>query len=150
MKLAHYKSHGRYRSHFICALVLLCVLIFFTGSRNAYARESGMIVRISEIEIFPTYLQEYRRILQEEASSSLIFEPGGVSIFPVFSNDSQNQMMIVEIYVNRDANESHIKSPHFQKYKTTTLEMVKSLKLVDMQALDPNSMPLIFKKMSDK
>jgi quinol monooxygenase YgiN len=52
----------------------------------------------------------------------------------------------LEIYANKEAYESHLKTPHFQKYKTTTAEMVKDLKLIDMEAIDPESMSLVFKK----
>lgn len=107
-----------------------------------------MLVRISEIEIFPQHLQEYQRILNEEAEASLRLEPGVLCIFPSAQKDDPTQIRILEIYANREAYESHIKSAHFQKYKTSTLEMVKSLRLVDMQAMDAKAMPLIFKKMS--
>ena len=40
--------------------------------------EPGMIVRISEIEIFPKYLNEYNAILKEEAAASVNIEPGVV------------------------------------------------------------------------
>lgn len=108
-----------------------------------------MLVRISEIEIVPADLQEYRRILKEEAEASVRLEPGVLCIFPMFENDDPTRVKILEIYANRDAYEAHIKSPHFQKYKTSTLKMVKSLRLVDMQAIDAKTMPLIFKKMPD-
>jgi quinol monooxygenase YgiN len=49
------------------------------------------------------------------------------------------------MYANRAAYEAHLKTPHFQKYKSTTSHMVKSLKLVDMQALDPETMSRMFK-----
>ncbi|HGP0210632.1 TPA: putative quinol monooxygenase [Pseudomonas aeruginosa] len=57
---------------------------------------------------------------------------------------------ILEVYASRDAYDAHIKSPHFQKYKSSTLAMVKSLRLVDMEALNAEAMPLIFKKMSER
>jgi len=40
-----------------------------------------------------------------------------------------------------------LKTTHFQRYKTTTLKIVKSLKLVDMEAIDAETMAGIFKKM---
>ena len=61
--------------------------------------------------------------------------------------ENPTKVKILEIYASREAYEAHLKTPHFQKYKTTTLEMVKSLKLVDMDALDAQTMARIFKKM---
>jgi len=54
----------------------------------------------------------------------------------------------VEIYKNEEAYKAHLQTPHFLKYKTSTLSMVKKLDLVDMTPLDEQAMPLIFKKLS--
>jgi quinol monooxygenase YgiN len=130
---------------------MLCIVSMFVLTTNAFAAsDSGMIVRISEIEIEPDYLQDYNQILQEEAEASVRLEPGVLAIFPMFQKEQPNQIMVLEIYASRQAYELHLKTPHFIKYKTTTLKMVKSLKLIDMQTIDPASMATIFGKMSTK
>lgn len=108
--------------------------------------ESDMLVRISEIEIVPEYLDEYKTILDKESSESVKLEAGVIAIYPMFQKENPLQIRIIEIYANQKAYKSHLQTPHFQHYKTTTLKMVKSLKLIDMIALDPNTMPLIFDK----
>lgn len=55
-------------------------------------------------------------------------------------------MRIVEIYADQQAYQLHLKTPHFLKYKNGTLKMVKDLKLLDMQAIDPESMSAVFQK----
>ncbi|WP_053058244.1 carboxymuconolactone decarboxylase family protein [Pedobacter sp. BMA] len=110
--------------------------------------EPGMMVRISEIEIFPNYLTEYNAILKEEAAASVNVEPGVVCIFPMYIKEDPNQIRIIEIYANKEAYQSHLKTPHFQHYKTTTLPMVKSLKLIDMSSLDPGTMTKLFEKLN--
>ena len=109
-----------------------------------------MMVRISEIEIAANRLAEYKAILKEEAEASVRLEPGVISIFPMYQRDKPTEVRILEIYAGREAYESHLKTPHFQKYKTTTLNMVKSLKLVDMEAIDAETMAKIFKKMKNE
>jgi 4-carboxymuconolactone decarboxylase len=106
-----------------------------------------MMVRISEIEIVPEYLEEYNAILKEEAAASVKIEPGVIAIFPMYQKEKSTQLRIVEIYANKAAYQSHLQTPHFQHYKTTTLKMVKSLKLVDMESLDSETMRGIFKKL---
>lgn len=107
----------------------------------------GMLVRISEIQIEPNSLAEYNTILKEEAEASVRLEPGVIAIFPMSQKSNPAEVRIVEIYANREAYEAHLKTPHFQKYKVTTLKMVASLKLVDMDATDPATMAKIFQKM---
>ena len=54
------------------------------------------------------------------------------------------------MYASRQAYESHLRTPHFRKYKTTTLKMVKSLRLVDMEVMDAETMTRIFRKMNKR
>lgn len=41
----------------------------------------------------------------------------------------------LEIYANQEAYQSHIKTPHFLKYKEGTIEMVQELEIVDTTPL---------------
>jgi alkylhydroperoxidase/carboxymuconolactone decarboxylase family protein YurZ/quinol monooxygenase YgiN len=109
--------------------------------------EPDMMVRIAEIEIAPEYLEEYKAILKEESAASVKIEPGVIAIFPMYQQQNPNQIRIVEIYANNAAYQSHLKTPHFQHYKTTTLKMVRSLKLVEMESLDAAAMREIFRKL---
>ncbi|WP_082391355.1 putative quinol monooxygenase [Jiulongibacter sediminis] len=106
----------------------------------------NMMIRLVEIEIEPEYLDEYLNILKEESNASMKLEPGVISIYPMYQKDNPTEIRLLEIYANQKAYESHLETPHFKYYKTTTLKMVKSLKLVDMNAIDPDAMPMIFKK----
>lgn len=107
------------------------------------------MVRISEIEIDATYLEQYKAILKEESRASVKLEPGVISIYPMYQKEAPTQIRILEIYASREAYELHLKTPHFQTYKTTTLKMVKSLKLIDMDAIDAETMPEIFRKLKN-
>jgi quinol monooxygenase YgiN len=105
-----------------------------------------LMIRIAEIEIDSTSLEEYKAILTEEAKASVQLEPGVISIYPMFQKDNPAQVKILEIYASREAYLLHLETPHFLKYKTTTLKMVKSLRLIDMDAMDAETMPEIFNK----
>jgi len=108
--------------------------------------ENDMMVRISEIEIVPEFLEEYKSILKEEASASVKLEKGVIAIFPMYEHKNPTQIRIIEIYANKEAYQFHLQTPHFQHYKTSTLKMVKSLNLIDMESLDRETMSLIFNK----
>ncbi len=131
--------------------LFLVSLFLLAGCRTAFVQKNkaGMLVRISEIEIYPDSLAAYKTILKEEAEASVRLEPGVISIFPMFQQKDSTQVRILEIYANREAYESHLKTPHFQHYKTSTLKKVKSLRLIDMNALDPETMTNIFRKLKE-
>lgn len=124
---------------------LFAFLIF--AFNNVSAQTKDMMIRISEIEIDSNYLKEYNAILQEESRASVQLEAGVIAIYPLYQKENPTQIRILEIYANRKAYETHLKTPHFQKYKTTTLKMVKSLKLIDMDNIDSQAMVEIFRKM---
>jgi quinol monooxygenase YgiN len=129
-----------------CSLIAMLMML---SSANISAQKNKMMIRLSEIEIDSNYLQEYKNILRVEAQASVRLEPGVISIFPMYRKDNPTQVRILEIYASGEAYESHLTTPHFQKYKTTTLKMVKSLRLIDMNAIDPETMPAIFSKLEE-
>ena len=113
---------------------------------NKSVQTNDMMIRISEIEIYSNSLGECKSILQEESRASVQLEPGVIAIYPMYQKENLSQVRNIEIYENTEAYESHLKTPHFQKYKTSTLKMVKSLKLVDMENIDSQTMVEIFRK----
>lgn len=105
-----------------------------------------LMIRIAELEIEPDFLDAYLAILNEESQASVRLEAGVIAIFPMFIKENHHEIRIIEIYANREAYESHLQTTHFKQYKSSTSQMVKSLKLIDMEALDSASMSYIFKK----
>ena len=133
-------------SLFFIALIFVSSCTQKSENENSFNADD-MIIRISEIEIDSNYLEEYISILKEESEASVRLESGVISIYPMFQKENPTEIRILEIYRNKEAYESHLQTPHFKHYKTTTLNMVKSLKLIDMIAIDEESMPAIFENL---
>ena len=108
----------------------------------------SLMIRMAEIEIDSNYFEAYTSILKEESEASIRLETGVICIYPMYTRDNPTQIRLLEIYASREAYESHIQSEHFQKYKTSTLHMVTSLKLIDMEPIDLATMPEIFSKLN--
>lgn len=98
----------------------------------------NVLAKISEIEIDCKYLEEYKAILAEESKESVRLEKGVFILYAMQHEDNPCKFSIVEVYKDEESYQSHIKSPHFQKYKQSTLHMVKDLKFIPMSALNPN------------
>lgn len=107
----------------------------------------NLMIRIAEIEVDSAHLEEYLEILREEAAASIEREPGVISIFPMYEAEAPTMVRLVEIYADSAAYQAHLKTPHFLKYKNGTQHMVKSLRLVDMRSIDPESMQALFRKL---
>ena len=95
------------------------------------------IVRLSKIEVYPQYLDEYMNYATEVGEISLRTEPGVLTMYAVGEKENPCKITILETYASREAYEMHIASKHFQKYKQGTLHMVKSLVLSDQTPLNP-------------
>jgi len=126
-------------------LIILLISISCTQTTSLPIEE--MVIRMAELEIDPTYLDEYMVILKEEAEASVRLEPGVIAIYPMYEKDNPAAIRILEIYANKEAYEIHLQTPHFIHYKTATSNMVQSLRLVDMTAIDGETMATIFKKL---
>ena len=95
------------------------------------------IVRLSKIEVYPQYIDEYIKYAVEVGEVSLRTEPGVLTMYAVKDKENPCLVTILETYSSKNAYEKHIASAHFQKYKKGTLHMVKSLQLCDQTPLNP-------------
>lgn len=95
------------------------------------------IIRLSKIEVDPAYLDEYMKFAAEVGEISLRTEPGVLTMYALREKENPYNITILEMYASQEAYRSHIASDHFQKYKLGTLHMVKNLRLLDQNELNP-------------
>lgn len=97
--------------------------------------ESQPIVRIAELIINPAQIDTYKAHLMEEIEASVRLEPGVLSLNAVSVKGDPAQIRILEVYADQAAYEAHLKTPHFLKYKDGTATMVRSLRLIETDAI---------------
>ena len=100
-------------------------------------REEEKMVRLAKLVIETTRLEDYKNALREEIETSLGFETGVLTLYAVSEKEAPNNITILEIYADKEAYEAHLRTPHFIKYKTATMNMIKSLELIETVPLMP-------------
>lgn len=138
---------GTSRETLVAAVIQCLPYVGFPSAMKALnvikntAREpvdySKQLVRLSRIEVDPNRLDEYNVYLKEEIEASMRLEPGVLTLYATAEKERPNRVTILEIYADETAYRHHIQTPHFQKYKQGTLDMVRSLELVDSTSLIP-------------
>jgi len=88
-------------------------------------------VRVAEIEIDPSQIEPYKAAVKEQIEAAVRLEPGVLALYSVADKENPSHIFVFEMYADDDAYKSHLETAHFKKYKTTTQDMVKSLKLRD-------------------
>jgi len=96
---------------------------------------------MAELEIDPGTLEAYRALLTEEIEAAVALEDGVLSLNAVSVKDRPNVIRILEVYADKEAYETHLRTPHFLKYKNETAGMVTSLTLVDVEPIVMRSKP---------
>ena len=91
-------------------ILLLCPIVSMAQEQTKI--DSTMIVRISEIEVYPEYLTEYLEFAHNVGATSVNEEPGVICIYPMQQLRNDCQIRILEIYVSQEAYQHHIKTPH--------------------------------------
>lgn len=114
-------------------LALILVISFQVTS----AQEKGQIVRLAKLVIDSVHLENYKALLKEGIETALRVEPGVITLYAMSEKENPTHFTILETYASAEAYQTHIQTPHFLKYKTGTLHMVKSLELITMEPLLP-------------
>src|SRR4030095_849268 len=118
---------------FILVILMLTFVLYDTVS----AQENSQMVRLAKLVIDPAQLEDYKAALKEEIDTSILLDPGVLTLYAVSEKENLTHITILEIYASEDAYHAHIQTPHFTKYKKGTMHMIKSLELVDSIPLVP-------------
>ena len=127
---------------FLASLFVCLPLTLFAQQNESRSQAPQVtkdsIVRLSRVEVDPAQLPQYLRFAKECGETSMAKEPGVLLMYSMADKRQPNIITILEIYADQAAYQSHIKSPHFQKYKQGTIKMVLKLELLDQTPLIPN------------
>ena len=107
------------------------VLAAFSGGSVMGKDSKDPYVRVAEIEIDPVQLEPYKAAVKEQIEAAVRLEPGVLALYSVADKENPAHIFVFEMYADVDAYKAHLETAHFKKYKATTQNMVKSLKLRD-------------------
>ena len=113
-------------------LISVIMMATFILPGSVSAQSNSNYLRIAKLTIDSTKLESYKEALKEHAGTAVRVEPGVLMLYAVYEKEHPTHVSVFEIYANVDAYNSHIKTPHFLKYKTTVQDMVKTLELIDV------------------
>jgi len=99
-------------------------------------------VQVAEIDIDPAQIENYKLAAKEQIETAIRVEPGVLVLYSVSRQDDPTHVTVFEIYRDMDAYKAHLQTDHFKKYKATTEKMVKSLKLILVQAIALGAKPM--------
>jgi quinol monooxygenase YgiN len=107
------------------------VLAAFSGGSAMGKDSKEPYVRVAEIEIDSAQLEPYKAAVKEQIEAAVRLEPGVLALYSVADEENPAHIFVFEMYADVDAYKAHLETAHFKKYKATTQNMVKSLKLRD-------------------
>ncbi len=111
--------------------VFLIIGILTLIGVDSKAQNLKTMYRIAKIKVDSSQLEKYKSALQEQMNAAIKLEPGVLSYTAVADKKDATLIIILEVYSNLEAYQSHILTPHFKKYKETVKDMVLSLELIE-------------------
>lgn len=121
----------RFKRSFRLGTMALTACVSWSCGRLSAEPARTPVVRLAELEIDPVQLEAYKAALREEVETCIKVEPGVLTLYSVSVKNDPSRIRLFEMYADSNAYKSHVASPHFLKYKTTTKAMVKSLTLIE-------------------
>lgn len=88
-------------------------------------------VRWSELEIDPAWMGSFEPLAAENVRETRRTEPGVLAFYSAGEKDHPNQIRVLEIYADTMAYQAHLQSPHFQKFRAGSGQMVKRRQLLE-------------------
>lgn len=127
---------------------LLMLFLFFFSADKLSAQASNQMVRLAKIKVDPKQLDAYNAALKEQMHQAMRTEPGVLKYYAMADKKDPSSIVILEIYADTAAYNSHIQTIHFKKYKELVKNMVKSLELTDVTVIADETKP--FKELRER
>jgi len=90
------------------------------------ANKQGPYVRVGELEVEPTQLENFKAAAKEVDESSVRADPGCLVLYAVSEKDNPSHIRVFEIYRDADPYKTHVHTARFLKFRGMTDTMVKS------------------------
>lgn len=117
---------------------LFYISILIAISLSSYtlrAQKDKQLVRLAVIEVDTTQVDNYNDFLRTEIEASIDKEPGVITLYAVAERENPERVTLFETYADSSQYRAHLATPHFQKYKQGTQQMVKHLALIETQPI---------------
>lgn len=111
------------------------VLLVMCARETSVSENKNELVRLAVIEVDSQQVNSYNEYLKEEIEASIRLEPGVITLYGVAEKHKPQYVTLFETYADSSQYRSHLTTPHFQKYKQGTLQMVKHLDLIQMESI---------------
>jgi quinol monooxygenase YgiN len=111
--------------------VLVATMLATMGASAFGQQAREPYVRVAEIDIDSSQLEAYKAAVKEQIEAAVRLEPGVLALYSVTDKDDPAHVFVFEMYADAEAYKAHLETAHFKKYKVSTQDMVKSLKLRD-------------------
>lgn len=115
----------------LSTLIIITIMTTSAICNKTFAQDKNLVVRIARLQIDSAQLENYKAALKEHAATAVRVEPGVITLNAVYEKNHPAHVTVFEIYADAEAYQSHLKTPHFLKYKMGTKDMVKSLELIE-------------------
>lgn len=119
----------------LTTLMFAILLAMCSQSTTIILEEKKQLVRLAVIEVDTSQIKPYNEFLREEIEASIRMEPGVITLYGVAEKENPELVTLFETYADSSQYKSHLATPHFQKYKQGTLQMVTHLELIRMQPI---------------
>ena len=121
----------------VSLMVFLSAILLAMCSRptTITSADKNELVRMAVIEVDTSQIKSYNELLRDEIEASIRLEPGVLTLYGVAEKDTPQHVTLFETYADSSQYRSHLATPHFQKYKQGTIEMVRHLDLIQMQPI---------------
>ena len=108
------------------------------GEAVPLRQQGKRIVRLAEIEVVPSMLEDYMAFAKEVGETSMRVEPGVLTLFSMQSKEDPCKIYILEIYADReDGTLQEIQGRHRpdgEKFETHRLQPISKARLREIES----------------
>ncbi len=93
-------------------------------------KTQAQYIRLADLEIDFAQLEGFNSAMKEGIETAVRVEQGVLALYAVSEEDNPTHVQVFEMYTDERAYQTHLETEHFQKFRATTENMVRSRRLL--------------------
>lgn len=121
-----------YKIHLKSSLVIVVGILFCVFNNHSFAQEGSHFIRVVELVIDSTQLENFKAALKEDIETAVSTEPDALFIHAVYDKHNPSHVTVFEAFASKEAHQAHQQTTHYLTFQKAVEGIIQSVERIEV------------------
>lgn len=121
-----------YKIRLKSSLIIVVGILFCVFSNHSFAQEGSHFIRVVELVIDSTQLENFKAALKEDIETAVSTEPDALFIYAVYDKHNPSHVTVFETFASKESHQAHQQTAHYLTFQKAVEGTIKSVERIEV------------------